>query len=173
MRAFYSVFAVLALATILFISFRTRSIRNMKLPHNEHFDPITASEAVGRLRQSPEREILFAVSNGFWDNDSDFDEIYAAYDRYYEERLKEFSHLLGTPLFAGHCMQDSYPVFAIGERVAVWGTGDEAIYLRLHHEDREVGIVVSLLSPKSPESNLEPKSIYEEIRKFERQRRKP
>ena len=170
MRTFHYVLAFAALAIIALIWVSARS-RNMTLPHNQTFNPIAASEAVSQLRASPSDDVVFAVSDGFWGDDSDFDEIYAAYEGYYEQRLAEITQFLGSPSFEGSWMQDTYPVFAIGERIAVWGTDADTIYLRLHHEDQEVGIEVSLLSPKSPNSNHDSKSIYEENRKFARTHR--
>jgi hypothetical protein len=138
----------------------------MPLPHNEVYNPVSATEAIQSLRKSPETDIVFAVSQGFWDDDSGYDSVYPAYENYFEERCRELIAILGKPTFDGHWMKDSYPLFAIGERAAVWGSGDDTIYLRILHEDPELGIEVSLLTPRSPNSNHEPKSIYDELRKY-------
>ncbi len=136
----------------------------MPLPHNDFYNPISAADAISSLRKAPETDVLFAVSRGFWDDGSQFDSVYAAYENYFEKRRGELIAILGAPTFDGHWMQDSYPLFAIGERVAVWGSGDDTVYLRIHHEDKEVGIEVSLLTPRSPNSNHEPESPYEGLR---------
>lgn len=134
------------------------------LPHNAFYNPISAADAISSLRQTPETDVVFAVSRVFW-SDSNFDSVYAAYENYFEKRRDEITAILGTPTFDGHWVQDAYPLFAIGERVAVWGSGDDTLYLRIHHEDKEVGIEVSLLTPRSPNSNHESESPYEGLRK--------
>jgi hypothetical protein len=161
MRALQWLLAILALAILLLKAMRGSPGKNGNLPHNEVFNSITAAEAVERLRKSPLSDVEFAVSRGFWEDDSEFDEIYAAYEGHFEERLAELQKLLGPPVFEGHPKEKAYPIFAIGERVAVWGAGDATVYLRLQHEDRELGIEVSLLTPKSPNSNHGAKSYYE------------
>lgn len=167
MRIIHYVLAFAALAIVCLIWLLIRS-RNMALPHNQTFNPIPAAEAVRQLRASPSDDVILAVSHGFGDDDSDFDDVYAAYEGHYEQRLSELTQLLGPPSFEGSWMLDTYPVFAIGERIAVWGAKTDTIYLRIHHEDQEAGIEVSLLSPESPNSNHDSKSIYEENRKFAR-----
>lgn len=137
----------------------------MPLPHNEVYNPVPAMDAINNLRQDPKKDVIFAVSEGFWDGDDDFDSVYAAYETFFEQKQAELTAVLGEPTYEGHWMQDSYPVFAIGERVTVWGSGDGTVYLRVHQEDNEVGIEVSLLTPQSPNSNHESRSIYEEMRR--------
>lgn len=136
------------------------------LPHNAFYNPISAADAINSLRQAPETDVVFAVSRGFWSEGSQFDSVYAAYEKHFEKRCSEITAILAAPTFDGHWMQESYPLFAIGERVAVWGGGDDTLYLRIHHEDKEVGIEVSLLTPRSPNSNHEPESPYEGLRKY-------
>lgn len=168
MKTLDVILAIAAVTVFVVILILQRSNNKAALPHNIELNPISASEAISKLRQSPTDEVSFAISDGFWFDDSLFDEIYASYDGYYEQRLAEFTELLGSPTFEGHWMQDEYPVFAVGERVAVWSIGNDTIYLRLQHEDKETGIVVSLLTPQSLDSNHDSKSIYEESRKFVR-----
>jgi hypothetical protein len=159
----------IAVVTIFVISrILQRSNNQLAIPHNIELNSTSASEAITRLKESPTSEVFFAISDGFWHDDSSFDEIFASYNDYYEKRLAEFIEQVGPPTFEGHWMQDEYPVFAVGERVAVWTIDNNTIYLRLHHEDKETGIIVSLLTPKSPDSNHDSKSIYEESRKFAR-----
>lgn len=151
----------------------SRKTTTTPLPHNEYYATIDANEAINSLRKDPKKDVIFAISKGFWGDDSKFDSIYAAYETFFEQKQAAIAAVLGEPIFAGHWMQDSFPVFAIGERVAVWGSGEGTIYLRIHHEDREVGIEVSLLTPLSPNSNHESKSIYDEMRKDIRAQQHP
>lgn len=139
------------------------------LPHNLIYNSVSAAAAIKRLRETPEKDVVFAVSKGFWAGDSRFDSIYAAYEDYFEKRRLEIVAILGTPTFDGHWMEDAYPAFAVGERIAVWGEGDDTLYLRLFHEDQEVGIEVSLLTPRSPSSNLDSEADREALRKYARQ----
>jgi hypothetical protein len=136
----------------------------MSLPHNEVFNSITAGDAVNSLQSDPKSDVVFATSQGFWGDDSDFDSVYSAYEKFFEQKQTEITTVLGKPSYQGHWIQDTYPIFAIGERVAVWGAENEAIYLRIYHQDQEVGIEVSLLTPQSPNSNHETRSIYDGIR---------
>jgi len=133
-----------------------------KLPHNDYLSSLTVSAAVERLRKDPETDVLLAMSKGFWGTE-DFDGIYAAYAEFYDQKKKEFSSVLGPPVFDGNWTQKDYPVWAVGESVTTWGTGDKAVYLRLYHEDKEFGIEVSFLTPASESSNHEAESIYKKI----------
>lgn len=135
------------------------------LPHNALYNPISTADSIGSLRQAPETDVVFAVSRGFWSDDGKFDAVYAAYEKHFEKRRGEITAILRKPAFDGHWAQEAYPHFAIGERVAVWGSGDDTLYLRIYHEDKEVGIEVSLLTPHSPNSNHESESPYEGLRK--------
>jgi hypothetical protein len=80
-------------------------------------------------------------------------------------RKREIIKTLGNPKYEGCWTDENYPIWAVGHEIAVWENGGNPIYLRFHHEDREVGIDVTLLTPLSPSSNHDGKSIYEELRK--------
>ena len=134
------------------------------LPHNAFYNPISAADAISSLRKVPEKDVVFAWSRTFWDV-SKLDAVYAAYDSYFEKRRGEIAAILGTPTFDGDWMLDSYPLFAVRDRIVVWGSGDDTLYLRIYHEDKEVGIEVSLLTPRSRNSNHEAESPYEWLRK--------
>lgn len=134
------------------------------LPHNEYYNPISAADAISSLRKAPEKDVEFAVSRGFWDDESNWQSFFAAYELYFEQRGREITAILGPPTYEGHWEDGTFPLFAIGHRIMVWGSGDDTLYLRIQQEDREMGVEVALLTPRSSNSNHEPESPYEGLK---------
>jgi len=115
---------------------------NSQLPHCQREEQRDPSAVVRDFLTSPKtQEVYFAVSKNFYElEDQDhYETTYAAYENAFERKLKE---LLGDPSFEGDWEDPEYPDFAVGERVVVWQE-PETIYLRLHHEDREVPILIA------------------------------
>lgn len=139
---------------------------SMPLPHTAEYNDIPVQEAIARLRADPTQDVIFAQSEGFWDDESRWQTVADAYHDYFEKKKAELKAVLGTSTFEGNWTTEAYPVFAVGEDIIVWGTGTEALYLRCYQEDQETGFEVSLLSATSPNSNHRPVSIYAELRKL-------
>lgn len=141
----------------------------MKLPHLLQFDDISVNEAVERLRADPKKDLELAASEGFDSDDEDFfQSVYEAYDEFYERKKAEVTLVLGKAVFDGNWMDDAYPVWGVGERLACWEAEGQTIYLQIHQEDREMGVLVSLMTPESPNANHEPISVHAENREFAR-----
>ena len=134
------------------------------LPHNSFYNPVSAADAISSLRKTPEKDVVFAWSRGFWYDDSNWVSVFAAYESYFEQRGREITAILGPPTYEGHWSDDTFPLFAIGHRIMVWGSGEDTLYLRIQQEDKEIGVEVSLLTPRSSNSNHEPESPYEGLR---------
>ena len=133
------------------------------LPHHGEFHDITAAEAISRLRQEPLKDVVFAASDGLGEGLADFNVTDRAYNELFDRKEAEIAAVLGRPSYEGDWTEDSFPIFAIGHRIAVWGSGKDTIYLRI--EEEKEGIEVSLLTPQSPNSNHDEKSYYREERR--------
>lgn len=141
-----------------------RTESHMPLPHNELYNDLSPEDAILALGLAKDGLVPLAVSGGFWDEDSDFEEIHEAYGRYFEKKKTEFSRMLGTPIFEGNWLDDDYPSWAIGSEICAWQGPKGAIYLRLEHEDQESSIEVSLLTQGSIFSNHDPAGYYDVLR---------
>lgn len=142
------------------------------LPCNLEYNDVPVQEALANLRSNPTKDILFAASSSLADEGSMRDAAFRAYHDFYVRKKSDLTSLLGPPVFDGNWTQDTYPVWATGMEITVWGTGDEAIYLRFDEEDEDTGIEVSLLTPRSPTSNHEPESPYKGLRETARAHQK-
>jgi len=119
----------------------------MKPKHCQYQDPKEPMELVEDLLNSPEKdEVYFVVSDDFWElEDQDrYEEIYDNYRTYFEWLLADIAERYGQPTYRGRWEDPSFPDWAVGEEIAVWSIDGRHIYLRIHHEDREVPILVAL-----------------------------
>ena len=139
----------------------------MRLPHTLQFEDLAVNQALDRLRTDPKTDLELAASDGFdSDDDEFFQSVYEAYDEFYESKKAEVTLVLGKPVFDGHWMDEAYPVWGIAERLTYWKVQGQTICLQIHQEDREIGILVSLMTPESPNANHDPVSVHAENRKF-------
>lgn len=118
----------------------------MKLPHTHHLEEKSPQECVEQLKSGDEDELFLAVSKEFFERDDReiFPEIYAQYQIRYRKYIGEFSEVLGQPAFSVFRDEEKYPEWAVGEQVTVWEDGDDVVWLRLHHEDKELPIQIVL-----------------------------
>lgn len=118
----------------------------MKLPHTHHLEEKSPQECVAQLKSGDEDELFLAVSKEFFERDDReiFPEIYAQYQIRYRKYIGEFSEVLGQPAFSVFRDEEEYPEWAVGEQVTVWNDGDDVVWLRLHHEDKELPIQIVL-----------------------------
>ncbi len=115
-----------------------------RLPHCQHEDGRDPAVVVREFLADPEAEEAYlAVSNSFYElEDQDhYEATYAAYESAFDRIATELKAFLGAPTFEGNWEDPEYPEFAVGERVVVWQE-PETVYLRLHHGDREVPILI-------------------------------
>lgn len=121
-----------------------------KLPHLDHRARGPLSKVVETLLADAGRPKPLAVSHDFFelmdlaDGYEQQGRIYAAYEAFYEQSLAELTHVLGKPVWCGSWEDRGYPDWASGERVAVWELEGTPFSLALHHEDKELPIVVEL-----------------------------
>ena len=114
--------------------------------HTQHFENRPPHEAVKQFLASDEEELYFAVSEDFYEIEAQdrYEDVYAAYEAYYQDLVATLMALLGEPTYRGTWEDDDYPEWAVGEQVCVWAGHEPPVYLRLHHEDREVPILIAL-----------------------------
>ena len=120
-----------------------------ELPHLQHSEDGDLREVVSAfLSDKAAEEIYFAASEDFYDVDDQdrLDEIYPAYEKLFESLRDQLSTILGAPAFECGWADDVYPDWATGERIVVWES-PETLFLRLHHEDEEMPILVALARP--------------------------
>lgn len=116
-----------------------------QLPHCEQHEDRDPEVVIREFLGDPEGdEIYFAVSKDFYEiEDQDhYETTYAEYERAFESIAARVKALLGNPSFEGDWEHPEYPEFAVGERVVLWQR-PEPVYLRLHHEDAELPILIA------------------------------
>lgn len=118
----------------------------MDLPHCQHAESLTPQQCVDQLDESSDEEIYLAVSNDFYNADDQlqYDTIYPEYEKRYRQLIADFSEVLGPPEHSTDWQADGYPDWAVGELVTIWNRNGSVLWLRLHHEDREVPILIAL-----------------------------
>jgi hypothetical protein len=119
----------------------------MSLPHNELCDTRAISDWIESFLADPDRrEIFLAVSKDFWEpKDQElYPSVYPEYRRHFFALVDNLTRVLGEPRWRGGYDDTLYPSWAVGEQIAVWERENGSLYLRLHHEDREVPILIAL-----------------------------
>ncbi len=114
------------------------------LPHCQLLESRSLGACLEALASGEEPEVFLAVSRDFYDAEH-YDlwaEVYPKYKAFFEERVAEISRELGADAEVLDWESDEFPEWAVGEWVAIWE--DAGVHLRLHHEDREVPILVAL-----------------------------
>ncbi len=114
------------------------------LPHCQLLERRAVDECVKAVSSGEEQEVFFAVSKDFYDGEHYYlsQDVYPKYKAYFEELASDISNVLGAAAKIVHWESENFPDWAVGERIAIWEQA--GLYLRLHHEDREVPILIGL-----------------------------
>ncbi len=116
----------------------------MSLPHCQQEASMIAAQCVAKLQDEP--EVYLAVSKDFYDPDVEakYPSIYASYRTRYEDWIGEIEQVLGSFALSIDYRDDRYPDWAVGEHVTIWERDGEILWLRLHHEDQELPILIAV-----------------------------
>lgn len=129
--------------------------RPMKLPRCVFQSDQDVSDLLKALRSRPEQEVDIAASKSFYNWPPDWDEIYAAWELHYRESQAAATAVLGSPDFDGRWDEPSFPgeevlhEYLSAHLLTVWRQGDELVYLRFGHEDKELPFVIALGTKKA------------------------
>jgi len=134
------------------------------LPECESVDDAAADNLVARIVADRSSNIEIAVSN-FGLDESDFDEVYGAFECHYEEKVRQLCEVLGSPIWEGAWTSDDYPEWAWGEHITLWDHASGKIYLRIYNEEEMAPIIVALGTDESENGfNANGDSQYADLR---------
>ena len=119
-------------------------LKSMNLPHLQFLESRTIEECLAALSTAAEQEICLAVSNDFYESEhlAMYEKIYSDYQNFFEQITSKLSKKIGEEPKIMRGEDSEFPDGAVGELIAVWF--NHQTYLRLHHEDKELPIIVAL-----------------------------